>query len=113
MATPVEQTVLILGAGLTGLAVAHFLDRLGYRVTLLDSPDWQDGYGLNPTDTAPILFGRHQATWHLLRAIENATSPQLDWTIPLEFRLSDGRIAAYQSTHLPGALQWKIGRAHV
>lgn len=106
MATPTEQTVLILGAGLTGLTVAHFLDRLGYRVTLLDHPDWQDGYGLNATDTAPLLFGRHQAAWRLLRSIEHTTSSQLDRTVPLEFRLSDGRITAYQSTHLPGALQW-------
>lgn len=106
MTTPVEQTVLILGAGLTGLAVAHFLDRQGYRVTLLDNPDWQDGYGIDATDIAPILFGRHQATWHLLRSIENTTSSQLDRMVPLEFRLPDGRITAYQSTHLPGALQW-------
>jgi len=104
--TPAEQTVLILGAGLTGLAVAHFLDRQGYRVTLLDHPDWQDGYGLNATDTAPLQFGRYQAAWRLLHSIEHATSSQLDRTVPLEFRLPDGRITAYQSTHLPGALQW-------
>jgi uncharacterized protein with NAD-binding domain and iron-sulfur cluster len=102
----VEQTVLVLGAGLTGLAVAHFLDEQGYRVTLLDHPDWQDGYGINAADSAPILFGRHQATWHLLRSIGNATASQLDRTVTLEFRLPDGRITAYQSTHLPGALQW-------
>ena len=106
MTTPVEQTVLVLGAGLTGQAVAHFLDRQGYRVILLDHPDWQDDYGLNATDTAPILFGRHQATWHLLRSLESTTAAQLDRMVPLEFRLPDGRVAAYQSTHLPGALQW-------
>ena len=106
MTTPVEQTVLVLGAGLTGLAVAHLLSRQGYRVTLLDHPDWQDGYGIDVTDAVPILFGRHQAAWHLLRSIESPTAAQLDRTVPLEFRLPDGRIAAYQSTHLPGALQW-------
>jgi hypothetical protein len=104
--TPVEQTVLVLGAGLTGLAVAHFLDRQGYAVTLLDHPDWQDGYGMNPADTAPVLFGRYQATSYLLRSIESIPPSQPDRTVPLEFRLPDGRIAAYQSTHLPGALQW-------
>ena len=106
MTTPVEQTVLVLGAGLTGLAVAYFLDRQGYPVTLLDHPDWKEGYGINATDTAPILFGRHQATWHLLRSLGSNTASQPDRTVPLEFRLPDGRIAAYQSTHLPGALQW-------
>lgn len=106
MTTPVEQTVLILGAGLTGLAVAHLLSRQGYRATLLDHPDWQDGYGMNATDTAPLLFGRHQATWDLLRSLERSTTSQQDRTVPLEFRLPDGRVAAYQSTHLPGALQW-------
>ena len=95
-----------MGAGLTGLAVAHFLNRQGYRVTLLDHPDWQDSYGMNPTDAAPVLFGRHQATWHLLRSIESTIPSQPDRTVPLEFLLPTGRIAAYQSTHLPGALQW-------
>lgn len=106
MTTPVEQRVLVLGAGLTGLAVAHFLNRQGYRVTLLDHPDWQDRYGMNPTDAAPFLFGRHQATWHMLRSIESTIPSQPDRTVPLEFRLPTGRIAAYQSAHLPGALQW-------
>ncbi|MBH0199786.1 MAG: NAD(P)-binding protein [Nitrospira sp.] len=106
MTTPVEQTVLVLGAGLTGLAVAHFLNRQGYRVTLLDHPDWQDSYGMNPTDAAPVLFGRHQATWLLLRSIESTIPSQPDRTVPLEFLLPTGRIAAYQATHLPGALQW-------
>jgi glycine/D-amino acid oxidase-like deaminating enzyme len=104
--TPVEQTVLVFGVGLTGLSTAYFLVRRGYRVTLLDHPDWQDGYGMNAPDAAPVLFGRHQATWHLLRSIESTTPAQPDRTVPLEFRLPDGRIAAYQSTHLPGALQW-------
>ena len=107
MTTPVEQTVLVLGAGLTGLTVAHFLEQQGgYRVTLLDHPDWQDGYGMIASDATPALFGRHQATWHLLRALESTTPSQPDRTVPLEFRLPDGRVAAYQSTHLPGALQW-------
>lgn len=106
MNTPDQQTVLVLGAGLTGLAVAYFLGQQGYRVTLLNHPEWQDGYGINASDTAPMLFGRHQATWRLLRAIESPLPSLADRTMPLEFRLPDGRIAAYQSTHLPGALQW-------
>jgi glycine/D-amino acid oxidase-like deaminating enzyme len=100
------HTVLILGAGLAGLAAAHFLSRQGRRVTLLDYPGWQDGYGADASDAAPILFGRHQATWRLLRAVASDTAAQADRMIPLEFRLPDGRIAAYQSPHLPGALQW-------
>lgn len=64
---------------------------------------------MNAADTAPVLFGRHQATWHLLRSIESTIPSQADRTVPLEFRLPDGRIAAYQSTHLPGPLQWMTG----
>jgi hypothetical protein len=61
---------------------------------------------MDATDAAPVLFGRHQATWHLLRSIERTAPAQPDRTVPLEFRLPDGGIAAYQSTRLPGALQW-------
>jgi len=103
------QTVLILGAGLTGLAVGHFLSEQGHRVVLLDHPRWQDGYGADPTDPAPIVFGRHRETWSLLHTIDNGPPPDTDRTIPLEFRLPDGRVAAYQSVRLPGALQWVTG----
>jgi hypothetical protein len=98
--------VLILGAGLTGLAAAYFLGQQGYRVTLLDHPAWQDGYGTDTADAAPMLFGCHRKTRSLLRAIEQSGTVQPDATIPLEFRLPDGRVEAYRSTHLPGALQW-------
>lgn len=106
MTAQVPSTVLILGAGLTGLATAYFLGRRGHRVTLLDYPGWQDGYGIDPADAAPMLFGCHRETLGLLRSIKNGEASQSDRTISLEFRLPDGRVAAYQSTHLPGALQW-------
>jgi glycine/D-amino acid oxidase-like deaminating enzyme len=104
--TQSPPTVLILGAGLTGLAAAYFLGRQGYRVTLLDYPGWQDGYGTGTADSAPMLFGCHRKTRDLLRAIDQNEPNQPDATIPLEFRLPDGRIEVYRSTHLPGALQW-------
>jgi glycine/D-amino acid oxidase-like deaminating enzyme len=104
--TQSPPTVLILGAGLTGLAVAYFLGQQGYRVTLLDHPGWQDGYRTGAADAAPMLFGCHRKTRGLLRAIEQSEPDPPDSTIPLEFRLPDGRIEAYRSTHLPGALQW-------
>jgi glycine/D-amino acid oxidase-like deaminating enzyme len=104
--TQPSETVLILGAGLTGLATAYHLSRRGYQVTVLDHPDWQDGYHANAADPAPILFGCHHETWHLLRTL-CAGSPSRSGTIlPLEFCLPDGRIVPYRSSHLPGALQW-------
>ena len=106
MSPHAPHTVLILGAGLTGLATGHFLSTQGHRVTLLDHPGWQDGYGTNATDAAPILFGRYRDTWNLLRAIDTGSVIHSDRAIALEFRLLDGRIAPYQSTRLPGALQW-------
>ena len=103
-----SQTVLILGAGLTGLTAAYYLSQQGNRVTLLDHPVWQDGFGANVSDTAPILLGCHHETWGLLRALDSGTSTQRDTTMPLEFRLPDGRVAAYRSAYLPGALQWMM-----
>ena len=101
-----ERSVLILGAGLTGLAAAYYLGRQGCRITLLDHPDWQDGFQCNPSDDAPIVFGRHQETWRLLRALEHGKPAAGDRPVPLEFLLPSGRVAAYRSSHLPGALQW-------
>ena len=106
MTTQSPPTVLILGAGLTGLTAAYFLGQQGYRVTLLDHPSWQDGYGTDPVDAAPMLFGCHRKTQTLLRSLEQSETIRPDATIPLEFRLPDGHIEAYRSTHLPGALQW-------
>lgn len=103
-----SQTVLVLGAGLTGLTAAYHLSQRGYRVTLLDYPEWQDGFRINASDAAPILFGCHHETWRLLRTLDGGTSSQSDVTIPLEFRLPDGRVVAYRSARLPGALQWMM-----
>ncbi len=106
MTTQPLQTVLILGAGLTGLATAFHLNGQGHKVTLVDHSEWQDGSLINASDVVPILFGSHQETWRLLRAINRGRSLQLGTTIRLEFRLPHGDIAAYRSTRLPGALHW-------
>jgi len=82
-------TVLILGAGLTGLTAAYFLGQQGYRVTLLDHPNWQEGFGTDAADAAPMLFGCHRKTQDLLRALEQNDIIRPDATIPLEFRLPD------------------------
>lgn len=104
-----SHSVLILGAGLTGTAIGHFLSTQGHRVTLLDHPGWQDGYGTDANAPLPIVFGGYRETWRLLHAIDNSTSAQANRTIPLEFRLPDGQVAVYQSARLPGALQWVTG----
>jgi uncharacterized protein with NAD-binding domain and iron-sulfur cluster len=104
--TEPSETVLILGGGLTGLATAFHLVQSNYRITLLDHPAWQDGFQCNPPDAAPLLFGCHQETWRLIGKLGNTRSTRFDTAIPIEFSLPDGKIVAYRSAQLPGALQW-------
>ena len=108
MTTQSPQSVLILGAGLTGLTTAYYLSRQGYHVTVLGHPSWQDGFHANISDVAPILLGCQHETWRLLHTL-NADGPSpTGTTLPLQFRLPDGRIVPYRSAHLPGALQWMM-----
>ena len=108
MTTQFPQTVLILGTGLAGLSVAYHLSRQGYRVTLLGHPEWADGFRTHASAAAPVLLGCHHETWGVLQALDRGMSSQSDSTIPLEFRLPEGAVVAYRSTHLPGALQWMM-----
>ncbi|MGQ0665486.1 MAG: FAD-dependent oxidoreductase [Nitrospiraceae bacterium] len=108
MTSQSSETILILGAGLTGLAAAYFLAQQGHRATLVDCPSWQDGFQSHPSDAAPMLFGRHRETWRLLAMINGNTAGQLETALPLEFALPDGQVVAYRSAHLPGALQWMM-----
>lgn len=108
MTEPSSHSVLILGAGLAGLATAHHLHQRGYHITLLDHADWLDGFRTDASQPAPIVLGCHQETRRVLRALDREGSSETDRTIPLEFRLPDGRIAPYQSAHLPGAFQWMM-----
>ncbi|MDF0651671.1 MAG: FAD-dependent oxidoreductase [Nitrospira sp.] len=105
---PPSQTVLILGAGLAGLTTAYHLSQLGYQVTLLDHPDWLDGFRTDASQPAPIVLGCHHETRLVLRGLDREGSSETDRTIPLEFRLPDGRIVPYQSARLPGAFQWMM-----
>jgi hypothetical protein len=105
---PTSQTILILGAGLVGLTTAYHLHRQGYRITLLDHPDWLDGFRLNASDPAPILLGCHHESHLLLQALHQQPPTHPDQPIPLEFRLPDGRDVSYQSARLPGAFQWMM-----
>jgi hypothetical protein len=102
------HSVLVLGAGLAGLATAYHLHQWGYHITLLDCPDWLDGFRTDASRPAPILLGCHHETKRMLRALDREGSSEADQTIPLEFRLPDGRIAPYQSARLPGAFQWMM-----
>lgn len=108
MTAPPSHTVLILGAGLAGLTTAYHLHQQGYHVTLLDHPDWLDGFRTNASEAAPILLGCHRETRRILDALEKDRAPEADRTIPLEFRLPDGRVVPYQSARLPGAFQWMM-----
>lgn len=108
MTAPASQTVLILGAGLAGLTVAYHLRREDYHVTLLDHPEWRDGFWLNPSDPVPVLLGCYRESQRLLHSLDRHASRRPDQPIPLEFRLSDGRHVFYQSGRLPGAFQWMM-----
>lgn len=99
------QSVLILGAGLTGLATAYHLSRQGLRVTVLDHPGWQEGFHANAGDAATIALGCHHETRDVLQQLDGV-SGHSDTALPLEFSLHDGRIVPYRSARLPGALQW-------
>lgn len=109
MTAPRSQSVLILGAGLTGLTIAHHLRHQDHHVTLLDHPEWRDGFGFNPSDPGPILLGCHRESHHLLQTLaqpEPLTTP--DQPMPLAFRLPSGQEAVYESARLPGAVQWMM-----
>ncbi len=108
MTPPSPHTVVILGAGLAGITTAYHLSRHNYQVTVLDHPDWIDGFRTNPSDAAPILLGCHQETHRLLHTLGGQRPSPSDQMIPLAFRLPDGRITAYQSARLPGAFQWMM-----
>ena len=108
MTPPASQTVLVLGAGLAGLTTAYHLHQQGYHITLLDHPDWLDGFRTDASQPAPIVLGCHHETRRVLHALDRAGPSEADRTIPLEFRLPDGRIAPYQSARLPGAFQWMM-----
>jgi glycine/D-amino acid oxidase-like deaminating enzyme len=103
-----SETILILGAGLTGLTAAYYLSQQGYRPTLLDCPSWQDGFQSDPFDAAPMLFGRHRETRRLLGMLNGRTPGQIGTSLPIEFAIPDGHVVAYRSAHLPGALQWMM-----
>jgi len=100
--------VLIVGTGLAGLATAYGLHQQGYEVTLLEYADWPDGFQTNAADPASITLGCHQEATRVLQTLDQGTGSGLDQTIPLEFRLPDGKTVPYQSARLPGAFQWMM-----
>lgn len=102
-------SVLILGAGLAGLATAYDLGQQGYRVTLLEHPAWHPAIPAHRADAGAMLLGCHEATWRLLRTLqpdENLGRPR---ALPLEVRLPDGQRAAYCPSRLPAPFQWMVG----
>jgi glycine/D-amino acid oxidase-like deaminating enzyme len=105
---PSSHAILVLGAGLAGLTTAYHLHQQGYHITLLDHPDWLDGFRTDASQPTPIVLGCHHETRRVLRALDGEGPSEADQTIPLEFRLPDGRIVPYQSARLPGAFQWMM-----
>ncbi|MDI3463383.1 MAG: hypothetical protein OJF50_002204 [Nitrospira sp.] len=108
MTEPSSHSVLVLGAGLAGLTTAYHLHRQGYRITLLDHADWLDGFRTDASQLAPIVLGCHHETRRILCALGGEWPSEADRTIPLGFRLPNGRIFPYQPARLPGALQWMM-----
>lgn len=108
MTAPSSHSVIVLGAGLAGLTTAYHLHQQGCHITLLDHPDWFDGFRTDASQPAPIVLGCHHETKRVLRMLDPGWPLEADRTIPLEFRLPDGRIVPYQSARLPGAFQWMM-----
>lgn len=108
MTAPSPHTVVILGAGLAGIATAYHLSQHKYQVTVLDHPEWKDGFRTNPSDAAPILLGCHRESHRMLRALGGQRPSPSDQIIPLAFRLPDGQTVAYRAARLPGAFQWMM-----
>jgi len=105
---PSSQTVLIVGAGLTGLASAYQLHQQGYQITLLEYADWLDGFRTNASDPTSITLGCHHETQRVLQDLAKEKHIGFDQTIPLEFQLPTRQTIPYQSARLPGALQWMM-----
>ena len=70
MTSPFSHTVLVIGAGLAGLTTAYYLYQQGYHITLLDHPDWLDGFRTDASQPAPIILGCHHETRQILRALD-------------------------------------------
>ncbi len=100
------QSVLILGTGLAGLALAYDLARRGVRVTLLDHPVWRQDLPARRSDAAAILLGCQYETLRLVQTVTHDAPPLSETILPLKWRLPDGRMVAYHYFALPRILQW-------
>lgn len=106
MTASASPSVLILGAGLTGLAIAYHLQRSGFGVTILHHSPWTELSADETGESVSVLFGGYHETWRLLR--ELGTAPSRPPTIPIEFDLLQRQRAAYRSLPLPGKLHWPL-----
>lgn len=106
MTARTPQSVLILGNGLAGLALARDLARRGVRVTLLDHPAWKSDLPAPHSDAAAVLPGCHHETRRLAQTFTDDASTRSNTILPLTWRLPDGRAVAYHHFALPRTLQW-------
>jgi hypothetical protein len=104
-----RPSVIILGSSLAGLAAAYEVGCRGHSVTLLDHPAWDATLPPSHLDAGLFLHGCEQETRRLLDRLRPGQQQETHRRIPLEFRSSDGHLAAYRPARLPGALQWAVG----
>jgi len=102
------QSVAILGGGPAGLTAAYRLNRHGYRVTIVERLPLLGGALVDEEshcDLEPFtILGCHHATHALLHSLHAGSPRPAEMTIPLEFRLPDGRFVHYPRTSFPTSL---------
>ncbi len=97
-------SVLVLGAGPSGLTAAYRLAQSGFRVTILDAASTPGGSLATFPNSCTPIFGSHHTTWKLLHDLGTTQSHERFQQIGLEFALQDGRVVRYPTCYLPRPL---------
>ncbi len=112
MTTPPTRSVVVLGTSLAGLTAAYELARLGYTIAILDDRGGPTDLLSQPPNQPTYVLSCYQETLALLQSLDagSRNAPQ-DTELPLSFQRSDGQIASYRSSRLPGPVHWLWGLA--